>query len=315
MTEIPERSILAVTVPGALHGWAQALERYGTLILRDVFEDAIDYAGKGYPVTEVIAGERKDAEKLLLSCESSSRTYLINGRAPRPGKIFVNKDLAHTFQKIVREGIGTFYEGEICDAIVAFSHRNQGLFSHRDFKDHTTSWVEPISTNYRSHTIYELPPNGQGVVALEMLNILEGYDLGCLTPNSPEYLHLLIETKKAAFKDRDDWITDPEFEHVPTDRLLSKEYARKIRQRIALNQAAAPSTFSLPSRGSETVHVAVVDKDRNAVSLISSIFMSFGSGLVVDGTGIVLQNRGRSFSLDPGYLNRIEPHKRPMRVN
>jgi gamma-glutamyltranspeptidase/glutathione hydrolase len=312
MKEVPERGILAVTVPGALHGWAQALERYGTLKLKDVFEDAISYAEYGYPVTEVISGEWREAEKLLGSSESASRTYLIDGRAPRPGQIFINKDLARTFQKIARDGIATFYEGEICDEIVNYSDRNQGLLSHQDFKDHTTTWIEPLSTDYRGYAIYELPPNGQGVVALEMLNVLEGYDIGSLKPNSPEYLHLLIEAKKAAFHDRDDWIADPEFEKVPIDRLLSKGYAQKIRERIDRNQARPPSLLSPSLKDSETVYVTAVDQHRNAVSFISSLFLTFGSGMVVDGTGIALQNRGKSFSLDPRHLNRLAPHKRPM---
>lgn len=309
---IPERGILAVTIPGGLHGWNEALERYGTMKPSDVFEDAIDFAENGYPVTEVIAGEWKEAEGLLLSSEGSSRTYLINGRTPRPGEVFSNKDLARTYQKIVREGIGVFYEGEICDAIVDTSNRYQGFLSHQDFRDHTTTWVTPISTDYRGYTIYELPPNGQGVIALEMLNILEGYDIEPMGPNSPKYLHLLIEAKKAAFEDRDRFITDPEFENIPVDRLLSKDYAKEVRERIHLEQATSPSSLAIQSRSSETVYVTAVDKERNAVSFISSLFMPFGSGIVVDGTGIILQNRGKSFSLNPNHFNRLEPHKRPM---
>ena len=312
ISEIPERGILAVTVPGALHGWAQVLKRFGTLHLANVFRDAILYAEKGFPVTEVIAGEWKEAENLLHSSEASSKTYLVHGKAPSPGQVFANKDLAKTFKRIAREGIGVFYEGDICDAIIHTSNRLQGLFTHKDFKDHTTTWVEPISTGYRGYTIYELPPNGQGLTALEMLNILEGYDIGQLKSNSPEYLHLLIEAKKAAFEDRDRFITDPEFEKIPVDQLISKEYAKKIRTKIKKDEARSPSHFTEESRGSETVYVTVVDKDRNAVSFISSLFLAFGSGVVVDGTGIVLQNRGKSFSLNPKHRNRIEPHKRPM---
>ena len=310
--EIPERGILTVTIPGALHGWAQALERYGTLRLGDVFDDAIDYAENGYPVTEIIAGEWREAENLLLSSESSTQTYLIGGMAPRPGQIFVNRDLARTYQKIIQGGIQTFYGGEICDAIVNRSNQHQGLLSHQDFKDHLTTWVEPVSTEYRGYTIYELPPNCQGVTALEMLNILEGYDIASFGHNSPEYLHLLIEAKKAAFRDRDQFITDPEFEKIPVDHFLSKDYARKIREKIDMNKATPPSLFSSGREASETVYVTAVDKERNAVSFISSLFMPFGSGIVVDGTGIVLQNRGTSFSLDPKHFNRLEPHKRPM---
>ncbi len=312
LQEIPERGILAVTVPGALHGWVEMLERYGTLKPSDVFEDAITIAAEGFPVTEVIAGEWKEAEKLLLLSESSSRTFLIDGKAPRPGQVSINRDLARTYQEIARNGVKAFYEGRICDAVVAASESNGGLLSYQDLKDHTTTWVEPISTDYRGYTVYELPPDGQGVTALEILNVLEGYDIENLGHNSPEYLHLLIEAKKAAFSDRDQFITDPEFEKIPMDRLLSKEYATGIRGKINMDKANAPSLFSVHNKGSETVYLTAVDKERNAVSLISSLFMAFGSGVVVDGTGIALQNRGRSFSLDPKHKNKIEPHKRPL---
>ena len=312
LKEIPERGILPITVPGALHGWASAAERCGTLSLGELFEDAIHYAENGFPVTEVIAGEWKEAEKILLSHESSSKTYLIDGKAPKPGQIFINRDLARTYKKIIKDGIKTFYEGEICDAIVNYSNRNHGLLSHQDFKDHSTTWVEPISTDYRSYTIYELPPNGQGLTALEMLNILEGYDISDLKHNGPEYLHLLIEAKRLAFSDRDHFITDPDFEKIPVEELISKEYSKKLRKKIDLKRAM-PSPFpSLPAGSGDTVYVTAVDKDRNAVSFISSIYLAFGSGMVVDETGIVLQNRGKSFSLDPKHFNRLEPHKRPM---
>jgi len=309
---MPERGILSVTVPGALHGWAQVLERYGNLKLADVFDDAIDYAENGFPVTEVIAGEWKSAEKVLLSEQSSSKTYLIDERAPRPGEVFRNKDLARTFRTILDNGIETLYEGELCETIVEFSRQKEGLLSLQDFRDHTTTWVKPISCNYRGYTVYEMPPNGQGITALEMLNILEGYDIGCLGHNSPEYLHILIEAKKIAFSDRDDFVTDPEFEDVPIDRLLSKEYAKRCRGRIADDKALVLPSLSSQTRGSDTVYVAAADQDGNGVSFISSNYMSFGSGMVVDGTGIVLQNRGNSFSLDPNHPNRLEPHKRPM---
>ena len=312
ISAMPERGILAVTVPGALHGWARAVERYGSLKLGDLFKDAIYYAENGFPVTEVIAGEWKNAKDVLLSHTSAAKSYLIDGKAPKPGQVFKNKDLAQTYRKIAREGIETFYEGEICKTIVDFSRKNGGLISSKDFKDHTTKWVEPISTNYRGYTIYELPPNGQGITALEMLNILEGYDIASLGHNSSEYLHLLIEAKKIAFRDRDYIVTDPEFESVPVERLLSKEYAREWREKIDYQKTMVlPDPYS-NARGSDTVFVTAVDQNRNAVSLISSVYMAFGSGMVVDDTGIVLQNRGHSFSLDPHHPNRLEPHKRPM---
>ncbi len=312
MRDIPERGILPVTVPGALQGWAEAVRRYGRLTLGDAFEDAIYYAEQGYPVTEVISGEWKNSEAVLLSHESAAKAYLIDGKAPRPGQVFFNKDLARTYKTIMREGAGAFYEGELCDAIVDFSNRHGGLLSRKDFRDHTTTWVEPISTDYRGYTICELPPNGQGLVALEMLNILEGYDIGNLKHNGHEYLHFLIEAKKAAFSDRDCFITDPEFEAVPVAELLSKEYARQAREKIDRTRAQPSVLPSFPQKSSDTVYVTAVDQDRNAVSFISSIFLHFGSGMVVDGTGIILHNRGKSFSLDPKRFNRIEPHKRPM---
>jgi gamma-glutamyltranspeptidase/glutathione hydrolase len=212
----------------------------------------------------------------------------------------------------VESGIEALYEGELCETIVEFSRQKQGLLSRQDFRDHTTTWVKPISCNYRGYTVCELPPNGQGITALEMLNILEGYDIGRLGHNSPDYLHLLIEAKKIAFSDRDDFVTDPEFEDVPIDRLLSKEYAKRCRGRIADDKALVLPSLSSQTRGSDTVYVAAADQDGNGVSFISSNYMSFGSGMVVDGTGIVLQNRGNSFSLDPNHPNRLEPHKRPM---
>jgi len=312
MKTMPERGILAVTVPGALHGWAQAVERYGTLKLADAFEDAIGHAENGFAVTEVIAGEWKSLEDILVSHGASSKIYLIEGMAPKPGQVFRNPDLALTYRKIVQDGIDTFYEGELCRAIVDFSNQQKGLLSPEDFKRNLTTWVEPISCNYRGYTIYELPPNGQGVVALEMLNILEGYDVGNLGYNSSAYSHLLLEAKKIAFADRDASIADPEFEDVPVDRFLSPAYAERCRSRIAFDKAMAPSCLSSGPEGTDTVYVAAVDQSGNAVSLISSIYMGFGSGLVVGGTGIVLQNRGTSFSLDRRHPNRLEPHKRPM---
>ncbi|HSB05617.1 MAG TPA: gamma-glutamyltransferase [Thermodesulfobacteriota bacterium] len=310
--KIPEHGMLPVTVPGALHAWAQAVERHGNLGLEHVFADAIQYAESGFPVTEVIAGEWKHAEALLRARGSASKSYLVGGKAPQPGQIFRNKDLAETYKTIARGGIAAFYEGEITDAIVQFSDQNGGLLSREDFKNHQTTWVEPISVDYRGYTIIELPPNGQGMTALEMLNILEGVDVRSLKPNSSEYLHLLIEAKKAAFSDRDTFITDPEFEDVPVSELLSKDYAKSIREKIDRNRALPPSGPSFFPRSSDTVYVTAVDRDRNVVSLISSIFQAFGSGMVVDGTGIVLQNRGISFSLDPKHKNRLIPHKRPM---
>ncbi len=312
MKAIPEQGILSVTLPGALHGWAQAVKHHGNLKLSDIFEDAIGYAENGFPVTEVIAGEWKNMEPTLLSWEGACRTFLIDGKAPQPGGVFRNKDLAQAYRKIAEEGIETFYGGEIGRAIVDFSRKNDGLLSMKDLEDHTTTWVKPLSADYRGYTVYELPPNGQGVTALEMLNILEGFDIERLGHNSTEYLHCLIEAKKIAFSDRDSYVSDPEFETIPTDILLSKEYAKECGNRIDPNKAMLPSGPSTRAGRSDTVFVTAVDQEGNAVSFISSIYEHFGSLMVVDGTGIVLQNRGKSFTLNPDHPNRIEPHKRPM---
>jgi gamma-glutamyltranspeptidase / glutathione hydrolase len=312
MREMPSLGMLPVTVPGALHGWAEANAKYGKLSLSELFEDAIHYAEHGFPVTEVIAGEWKNAEDVLLSQENSARSYLINGKAPKPGQVFRNHELAQSYKKIARDGIDVFYGGEIGEAIVAFSQVHQGLLAREDFVHHATTWVEPIASTYRGYTIYELPPNGQGVTALEMLNILEGYDMAGLGHNSPHYLHLLLEAKKIAFSDRDSFITDPAFEPIPLDILLSKEYAQQCRMKIDPDKATIRSGPFMGPKKSDTVYVSAVDQEGNAVSLITSIFTHFGSGMVVDKTGIVLQNRGFSFSLDPEHPNCLEPNKRPM---
>ena len=312
MTAVPERGILSVTVPGALHGWAQAVKCHGNLELAEVFEDAIAYGEEGFPVTEVIAGEWKSMESLLRAEASTASTYLVNGRAPRPGELFRNRDLARTYRKIIEEGVDAFYQGEIGQTIAEFSTRKNGLLSPEDLNTNQSTWVDPISQDYRGYTVYELPPNGQGVTALEMLNLLEGYDMGKMGHNAPDSLHLLIEAKKIAFMDRDALVADPDFEDVPVDRMLSPAYAEQWRERIDRDRAMIlPLSASKPAEG-DTVYVTAVDQDRNAVSLISSIYMAFGSGMVVDGTGIVLQNRGTSFSLDPTHPNRLEPRKRPM---
>ncbi len=310
--EIPETGILSVTVPGALHGWADAVKRYGRLELGDVFEDAIYYAENGFPVSEVIAGEWQIAEEKLLSHPSSAKAYLIEGKAPRPGQIFCNRDLARTYRKVAANGVESFYGGEIGKDIVAFSRQAGGLLSIEDLKDHTTTWVEPITTDYRGYTVVELPPNGPGVTALEIFNILEGYDISSLQHNGPDYLHLLIEAKKIAFSDRDTYITDPEFEKIPTAILTSKEYAAQCRKKIHPHRVMDPPEPLSYNRASDTVYVTAVDDARNAVSFISSNYFHFGSGMVVDGTGIILQNRGCSFSLEPYHYNRLKPHKRPL---
>ena len=308
---MPERGILSVTVPGALHGWAEAVRLYGKLSLTEDMEEALNYAQNGFPVTEVISGEWRNARDLLRAQDETAQTYLVEGKAPRPGQMFQNEAMAETYRMISDQGAAVFYEGDLCDTMVSFSKRNGGLLEKKDFADHTTTWVEPLKCDYRGYTVYELPPNGQGLTALEMLKILEGYDMESMGHNSAEALHFLIEAKKRAFGDRDRYIADPEFESIPVKDLISTQYAEACRRHVRPDKAMPPPVSILENRGSDTVYVAAVDAERNAVSFISSIYMHFGSGLVAGKTGIIFQNRGHSFSLDPTHPNRIEPHKRP----
>ncbi|MEO6727265.1 MAG: gamma-glutamyltransferase [Blastocatellia bacterium] len=308
-TRIPQNGIHAVTVPGAVDGWAKLLERYGTMKLAEVLQPAIEYAERGYPVTDVIA-EDWEAGVSYKKNEDFARTFLPDGKSPKPGEIFTNKNLARTLKAIAAGGRDVFYKGEIAQKIVRFAESQGGLHTMQDFAAHTSNWLDPIRTVYRGHTVYELPPNNQGLAVLQMLNILEGYDVRSLGHNTAEYLHLLVEAKKLAYADRAWHIADPAFYKAPLDKLTSKEYAAELRKKIDLNRAAGPSPVG--SRGGEdTVYLTVVDKDHNAVSFIQSIFSAFGSGLVAGDTGIVLHNRGAGFSFDPNHPNKLEGGKRP----
>jgi gamma-glutamyltranspeptidase/glutathione hydrolase len=309
VTRMPSDGIHTVTVPGAVDGWAKLLERYGTMKLAQVLQPAIEYAERGFPVTDVIASDWQAG----LSHKNNpdfAMTFLPQGRQPAPGEIFVNKNLAGTLKKIAAQGPDVFYRGEIAAKIVKFAQENGGFHTLRDFANQTSNWVDPISVNYRGYTVYEMPPNGQGLAALEMLNILEGFELPKLGHNTAEYLHLLVEAKKQAFIDRARHIADPAFYQAPLDKLLSKEYAAEMRKRIDVGRVATPPATE-PRGGEDTVYLTVVDKDRNAVSFIQSIFSAFGSGLVAGDTGIVLHNRGAGFSFDPQSPNRLEGGKRP----
>jgi len=311
ITTIPFEGMESVTVPGAFDGWVTLLEKYGTMKLADVLEPAIEYAENGFPVMEKTAEvwERESAK--LRRTPTASSTYLINGNAPRAGDIFRQKNLARTFRTLARGGRDAFYKGEIARAIVDYSQKNGGFLSMRDFAEHKSDWVEPISTNYRGYTVYECPPNGQGLTALLALNILEGYDLASMSAQPDLYYHTLIEATKLAFADRNRYIADPAFAKVPVAQLLLKEYATARRALINRDKAIESATYGEVINDRDTVYFTVVDKDRNAVSFINSLFLAFGSGVVAGETGIVLQNRGAGFSLDSKHPNRLEPGKRP----
>ncbi len=310
-TQMPQFGMESITVPGAFDGWVTLLDKYGTLKLADLLAPAIEYADSGFPVMEKTA-EDWDAEvEKLKKNPAASANYLINGRAPRAGEIFRQTNLARTFRTLARGGRDAFYNGEIARAITDYCQKNGGFLSMEDLAAQKSEWVEPISTNYRGYTVYEIPPNGQGLTALLMLNILEGFDLASMSSEPDRFYHTLIEATRLAFADRNRYIADPAFAKVPVAQLLSKEYAAKRRALIDPSKAlnlVVPGEINV---GSDTTYFTVVDKDGNAVSFINSLFDAFGSGIVAGDTGIVLQNRGSGFSLDPNHPNRIEPGKRP----
>ena len=288
-TRMPGRGPHAVTVPGALDGWDELVTRFGTRPLADLLQPAIRHAEEGFPVSEIISVQWKGAEDHLRRHPAAAEAWLVDGeRAPEHGEVFRAPELGATFRKIAAQGPDVFYD---------------------------SAWVEPISTTYRGVEVFQVPPNSQGFVALEMLNILEGYDdLAALGHNSAAYLHRLIEAKKLAFADRDAYLGDPETMRVPVETLISKDYAAERRALLSLERAAREIAPGMTDDG-DTIYLTVVDEDRNALSLIYSIFGSFGSGLVVPETGIVLQNRGTGFSLEEGHPNELAPGKLALHTN
>ena len=309
--EMPNTGIHTVTIPGTLDGWCSLLDKYGTMNLSQVLVPAIELAEHGFPVTEIIARTWKMYSANLQRNANATRTYLPAGKAPKSGDVIVQPDLATTFRKIAEGGRDVFYRGEIAEAIVACSQENGGLITMQDLNDHASTWLTPISTNYRGYDIYECPPNGQGLLVLLALNILEGYDVQSLGHNSAEYLHLLIETIKLAFADASRYVADPDFADLPLEELLSKSYAERGRILINMNKARQAVETSILDAEGDTIYLAVTDKDGNSVSFINSLYEWFGSGIVVGDTGICLQNRGSLFTLEVGHPNCIEPHKRP----
>jgi gamma-glutamyltranspeptidase/glutathione hydrolase len=310
LREIPNNGLLAATIPGTVDGWAMAVQACGRMPLAELLAPAIRTAEEGYAVAPQTATIWMADSGFLSQHPDTARTWLCaDGHAPRPGEVFKNPYLARTLRLIAEGGRDAFYKGEIADEIVCFSEANGGLFSHADFADHTSTWVEPISINYRGYDILELPPNGQGIVALETLRILAQEDLSKMGHNSPDTLHLQCEALKLAFHDRNRYITDPEFAKIPVAGLLSEEYAKSQRARISMEQAMKHPTPGVPT-GGDTVYLCAVDGEGNVVSFINSIYSSWGCGLTVGDTGIVLQSRGHSFSLDPNHVNVIAPHKR-----
>jgi gamma-glutamyltranspeptidase/glutathione hydrolase len=312
LTQIPDYGPLSWSVPGCVDGWHELHAKFGVKPLAEVLHAAIDTAENGYPVSEVIAAGWRGAEKLMKDWPDSQRVYLPKGRAPQAGEIVTLPELAATYRQIAVHGREPFYRGMIADEIVRFSQQHGGYFTKADFVEHRSEWIEPVSTTYRGYTVWELPPNGQGIAALQMLNLLEPYDLKSLGPKSAEYVHLFVEAKKLAFADRAKFYADPAFGRLPIAELISKEYAAKRRVLIDQQHALVNVPAGDPKlERADTVYLTVVDKDRNCCSLIQSLYHGFGSQVVPGNVGFALQNRGNLFALDDQHLNRLEPGKRP----
>ena len=306
--EMPQRGIHSVTMPGAVDGWATLLNSYGTRRLGDILQAAIGYADDGFPVAELTAQSWHESEAIIKADEGAALNYLVNGRAPKAGEIFRNPRMARTLRRIAEEGADLFYKGDIAEKIVRCSEKSRGLFTLEDFSAHLSDWVEPITANYRGYDIYELPPATQGFVALEMLKILEGFDLKSMGADSADALHLMIEAKKLAFADRDRHLADRDFMKLPATDLFSGKHGESQRAKIRMDRAVGELEYA-PS-GTDTEYVAAADSEGNLVSFIQSNFMGFGSGVVEPETAIILQNRGHLFSLDEKHPNCIGPHKR-----
>lgn len=307
---IPQRGALSVSVPGTVDGWFELHEKFGKIGMDAILAPAIDYARNGFPVTELIAYYLQRSAPVLSQYPNFTETYMPDGRMPEKGEIFRNPYLANTYETLATQGRDAFYRGDIARTIAAYVRENGGFLSYEDMAAHTSTWVDPVSTNYRGYDVWQLPPNGQGIAVLQILNILEGYDLASMGLYSPEYIHLFTEAKKLAFEDRAHYYADMDFSPVPVEKLISKEYASERRKLINPDRASRRYDPGIPEQPN-TIYLTVADKDGNMVSLIQSNYRGMGSGMTPPGLGFVLQNRGEAFILETGYFNTYEPGKRP----
>ena len=310
MNKIPSHGPLPVSVPGCVDGWFELHKKYGKLPISEIFQPAIDYAENGFPVTELIAYYMGRSVPFLSKYEGFAEVFAPNGEAPKKGEIFKNQALANTFKKLVKGGRDAFYKGEIARTISEYMKAQGGFITYEDMSSHTSEWVEPVSTNYRGYDVWEIPPNGQGIAALQILNLLEDYNISEMGFGSKEYIHTFTEAKKLAFEDRAKYYADMDFAKVPVQRLISKSYADERRKLINPNRAARRITESKLKDG-DTIYMTVADGDGNMISLIQSNYRGMGSGMTPPGLGFVLQDRGELFSLDKDHMNVYEPSKRP----
>ena len=312
LDKIPPFGPLPVSVPGAVDGWFELHDRYGKLPMEDILAPAIRYAREGFPVSEVIAYYFEANARRIGEYPGFSETFMPNGHTPRKGEMFRNPRLANTYEAIARGGRDAFYKGDIAKQIDSYMVEQGGLLRYDDLASHASEWVTPVSTNYRGYDVYELPPNGQGIAALQILNILEGYDIASMGFGSAEYIHTFVEAKKLAFEDRAKYYVDMDFADVPVAELISKGYANKRRELISSTAAAMnyPAGDAGPEHG-DTIYLTVADADGNMVSLIQSNYRGMGSGMTPGELGFVLQDRAELFALDENHANVVEPGKRP----
>jgi gamma-glutamyltranspeptidase/glutathione hydrolase len=313
LRKIPALGVLPVSVPGCVDGWFELHGKFGRLPMSDVLAPAVQYAREGFPVSEVIANGWRGAAETFANQPGFKDTFLIDGRSPGKGDVFRNLRLAATLETLGIKGRDEFYRGDMARAISDYVQQHGGFLSYEDLATHKSDWLDPVSTSYRGYEVWELPPNGQGIAALQMLNVLEAYDLGKSGFGSTNHLHWFVEAKKLAFEDRARLYADPEFARIPTATLISKEYAAKRRRLIDDQRAAAMYPVGLPYAMDEgdTIYLTVADQDRNMVSLIQSNYRGFGSGVCPADLGFSLQDRGEMFDLTPGRFNSYAPKKRP----
>ena len=302
----------SVTVPGALSGWAALLEKFGTISIAEALAPAIRLADEGFPVTPIIARDWAEQVNFLRQDPGARATYLVDGtRAPRQGEWFRNPDLAATYRAVASEGPGYLYGGELGTRLASYLQEHGGFLTAGDFAQHTVDWVQPISVPYHGYRLWELPPNSQGVAALEMLRLIEPYDLATMGQNSAAYLHLLIEAKKLAYADLDYYVGDPASMQIPPERLLADDFIARRRALIDPAHAMDRPEPGKAETASETIYLTAADAQGNMVSLINSVYDYFGSGVVVPGTGFTLQDRGAGFTMQEGRANTVGPGKRP----
>ncbi|MFW5773577.1 MAG: gamma-glutamyltransferase [Tangfeifania sp.] len=307
---IPSLGPLPVSVPGTVDGWFELHDKFGQLSMDEILSPAINYAKNGFPLSEVIAYYWQRNAEILKDYPGFQEVFMPGGKAPKKGEVFKNPFLANTLELLAENGRDIFYRGEIAEKIVDYVQEEGGFLSMRDFTEHTSEWVEPISTNYRGYDVWELPPNGQGTAVLQMLNILENYDIAGMGFGSPEYMHLFIEAKKLAFEDRAKYYSDTDFNEIPIEELISKKYAKERAELIDMERAAREYPAGELEQGN-TIYLTTADKDGNMVSLIQSNYRGMGSGMTPGKLGFILQDRGELFSLEEGHMNVYEPNKRP----